>query len=338
MKVLFDHPSPFFLAHGGFQIQIEQTKSALEGLDVDVEWMRWWDAAQAGDIIHYFGRPAGGYVDLAHKKGIKVVVGELHTGLGSRSAKARRLQKAFMTFGQRLLPGAFTARLAWDTYRKADAFVALTQWEGQLMREMFDAPADLVHVIPNGVEEVFFQASARSEAATEDYLVCTATITERKRVVELAEAAVRAQVPVWIVGRPYADTDPYYLRFMEIHRKAPGIVRYEGPVEDRARIAEIYRRAKGFVLLSTMESLSLSALEATAAGCPLLLTDLPWARGTFGGNATYVSPAASTEATAESLQKFSHEAAILPRPPAPMTWPQVAAELREIYLRLKTSR
>ena len=30
MKVLFDHPNPFMLAHGGFQIQIEQTKKAPE--------------------------------------------------------------------------------------------------------------------------------------------------------------------------------------------------------------------------------------------------------------------------------------------------------------------
>ena len=30
MKVLFDHPNPFMLAHGGFQNQIEQTKKAPE--------------------------------------------------------------------------------------------------------------------------------------------------------------------------------------------------------------------------------------------------------------------------------------------------------------------
>ena len=34
-----------------------------------------------------------------------------------------------------------------------------------------------------------------------------------------------------------------------------------------------------------MESLSLSALEAAACGCPVLLSDLPWARTVFGQSA-----------------------------------------------------
>jgi hypothetical protein len=34
MKILFDHPNPFLLAHGGFQIQIEQTQKALEGIGI----------------------------------------------------------------------------------------------------------------------------------------------------------------------------------------------------------------------------------------------------------------------------------------------------------------
>jgi len=88
MKVLFDHSFPFFLAHGGFQTQIEQSKAALEAVGVEVEFLRWWDDAQRGDIIHYFGRPVGAYVDLARKKGIKFVLAELLTGLGSRRTPA----------------------------------------------------------------------------------------------------------------------------------------------------------------------------------------------------------------------------------------------------------
>ena len=42
MKVLFDHHCPFMLAHGGTQIQIEQTKAALEKLGVTVEPLLAW--------------------------------------------------------------------------------------------------------------------------------------------------------------------------------------------------------------------------------------------------------------------------------------------------------
>src|SRR5688572_28213733 len=96
MKILFDHSLPFHLAHGGLQTQIEQTKAALEKVGVEVEYLCWWDERQKGDVIHYFGRPTSTYIELCHQKGMKVVLAELLTGLGSRSAKARWAQKFAM--------------------------------------------------------------------------------------------------------------------------------------------------------------------------------------------------------------------------------------------------
>src|SRR4051812_15307451 len=96
MKVLFDHPNPFLLAHGGFQVQIEQTKAALEKSGVEVEFMRWWDDAQRGDVIHFFGRPMRSYINFAQQKGMKVVIGDLLTSTGSRGNMALALQRAVM--------------------------------------------------------------------------------------------------------------------------------------------------------------------------------------------------------------------------------------------------
>jgi glycosyltransferase involved in cell wall biosynthesis len=58
------------------------------------------------------------------------------------------------------------------------------------MQYKFDASPEKIFVVPNGVEEVFFQAAA---APRDRWLVCTATITERKRVLELAQAAIAAR-------------------------------------------------------------------------------------------------------------------------------------------------
>jgi glycosyltransferase involved in cell wall biosynthesis len=330
MKVLFDHPNPFLLAHGGFQIQIEETKKALEEVGVEVEWLRWWDANQKGDVVHYFGRPSNAYIDFAHQKGLKVVMSELLTGLGSRSSIQRRLQKSLMILSRQLLPSAFTARMAWDSYQKADAIVALTSWEKQLMVEMFDAPSEKVHVIPNGVEEVFFGSSiSHLPSYKADYLVCTATITERKRVLELANAAIIAKTPLWIIGAPYSEQDSYYLRFLEAVKASKGILRYEGGISDRTRLSEIYRSARGFVLLSTMESLSLSALEAAASDCPLLLSDLPWARSSFADHARYCADS-SLPGMTSALRSFYD----LPHHPVSLTparWKDVATSLSDLY-------
>jgi glycosyltransferase involved in cell wall biosynthesis len=331
MKILFDHPSPFLLMHGGFQVQIEQTRLALEKAGVEVEYLRWWDDSQRGDLIHYFGKPRAYYVDFARQKGMKVVMSHLLTGLGSRPAWRRQPQALLIRAMRRGLPRMVTAPFGWNAYSAVDACVMLTEWEAQLMREVFSVPAGRVRVIPNGVDDAFLN-SARAERGP--WLVCTAAITERKRVAELALAAVAAETPLWVIGKPYAESDPYFRGFVEIARENPRLLRYEGPIHDRAQLAAAYRSARGFVLLSTEESLSLSALEAAACECPLLLSDLPWARTVFGRYATYCPVTARARGlrwTVDALRRFHDAAPTLPAPPKPPGWAEIARQLRALY-------
>lgn len=328
MKILFDHHLPFALAHGGFEQQLLQTKAALEREGVQTDFVRWWDSSQKGDVIHFAGRPTADYVHFAQGQGCKVVLAELLTGAGSRSRRELALQKLFIQICRKVLPGTFTARLAWNSYRLADACMANTDWEAHLMHYLFNAPKDRIHVVPNGVEEVFFNSP---EVARDKWLVCTATITARKRVLELAEAAVVAQTPLWVVGRAYSESDPYAQNFFALANQRPEILRYEGAVSDRAQLARIYRQARGFVLLSAMETRSLSSEEAAACECPLLLADLPWARNTFGAGARYCPVAKSPEQTAADLRAFYDAAVTLPAPPKPASWTDVARRLKAIY-------
>ncbi|HEX4265687.1 MAG TPA: glycosyltransferase family 4 protein [Verrucomicrobiae bacterium] len=327
MRVILDHPNPFLLSHGGFQIQIEQTYNALRHIGVAAEYLRWWDGEQPADIIHFFGLPSPPYIYLAKKKGLRVVLSQLLTGLGSRSPRVLPFQKAVITAARKTLPNVITSRFSWEVFEKVDASIALTDWEAHLMRYMFGAPNEKVHVVANGVEEVFLQ---NEPAQRGQWLICTATIAERKRVLELAQAAVIAKTPVWIIGKPYADSEPYAQRFLEFARQNAGIIRYEGAISDRAQLARVYREARGFALLSTMESLSLSALESAACGCPLFLSDLPWARTTFKESASYC-PIASSSQTAPHLRRFYDAAPTLKVPPKPPTWIDIAGQLKKVY-------
>ncbi len=330
MKILINCSLPFALAHGGQQIQIERTQAALQSVGLEVEPVRWWDDKQKGDIIHYAGRMPAAQIELAHQNGIKVVMAELLTAPGSRTPGQLRLQRILNRTMERVAPGHFVAAFNWKSYRLADVCIALTSWEARLMTYLFGAPPERVHVVPNGVEEVFLQSPPAQRGL---WLVCTATITERKRVLELAEAAVLAQTPVWILGRAYSEADPYAQRFYALARQHPKTVRFEGPISNRAKLAQVYREARGFVLLSTMESLSLSALEAAACECPLLLSDLPWARSTFDEHATYC-PITSPGRTTGHLKSFYAAAPSLKPPPKPATWTEVARQLKTIYERI----
>jgi glycosyltransferase involved in cell wall biosynthesis len=335
VNILLDHENPFLLAHGGFQIQIEQTKTALDALGVHVEFLRWWDDSQKADVIHYFGRPQPSYIAAAHAKNIRVVIAPLLTGLGSRSHGLLIAEKNLIAVGRRMLPGILTAPFRWDAFNLADGTIALTGWESHLMRYVFDAPFDRIHVIPNGVEDIFLESAQKDRGP---WLVCTATITARKRVVEMCEAAVVAKTPLWVVGKPYSEGDTYAQAFLNLTLRHPDIIRFEGAIQDRAKLSEVYRSARGFVLLSTQESLSLSALEAAACGCPLLLSDLPWARTVFKEHASYC-PVTGPARTAETLRRFYDTAPTLPVPSKPLSWLDVGKQIRNVYEHvLKTSR
>ena len=327
MKVLFDHSQPFLLAHGGFQIQIEQTKSGLGRTGVEVSFLRWWDDKQTGDIIHFFGLPHSGYVEAMRQKRIKLVVTHLLGGLGARHRWKRLMQKLVVGAAMRGLPAHAFARTGWKVWQMADAYVAVTRWEAELMNEVFCVPHRYVHFVPNGVDEVFLNQPAIKRG---NWLVTTASILPVKRLLETAEAAVLAQTPYWVIGRPFSESDPYYQGFLRFCREHSQIIRYDNVIRTQAQLAEVYHQARGFVLLSRWETQSLSALEAAASECPLLVSNLPWARSTFGTHVSYC-PLGSKQTTAEHLRLFYDQAPMIKPPPKPPTWTEVGKILKKIY-------
>jgi glycosyltransferase involved in cell wall biosynthesis len=327
VKVLFYCLTPFSLAHGGQQTQIVQTRQALERLGVEVEYLRWWDDRQTGDILHFFGRLRASQLQRAHGNRMKVVLTDLLAEQGARPRFRLKLQKLIRL----MLESPLLRRLpllTWDGYPLADACVALTGWEALLMEELFGVSAGRIHVVPNGVEDIFLTTRPAQRGP---WLVCAATIRGLKRVVELAEAAVLAQTPLWIIGKPYSELDACAQRVRALAKAHPKVLRYEGPIEDRARLAQVYREARGFVLLSSMESLSLSALEAAACECPLLLSRLPWATTVFRDNACYCPVPLSAARTAGYLRQFYDAAPGLKPPPKPLTWLEVGEQLKRLY-------
>jgi glycosyltransferase involved in cell wall biosynthesis len=223
------------------------------------------------------------------------------------------------------------AAFNWESYRLADAIIANTPWQAQLMNYLLGARKERIRVVANGVEEVFLNAP---EAARGIHLVCTVTITERKWVLELAEAIVRAKTPLWVIGRAYTDSDSYAQKFFTLARQHSEIIRYEGAVQDRERLAQIYRAVRGFVLLNAMETRSLAAEEAAACGCPLLLSDLPWSCTVFGDAARYCPLTQSVDRTARVLRAFYDAAPSLPGPPQPPSWMEIGRQIKTIYERV----
>jgi glycosyltransferase involved in cell wall biosynthesis len=330
MKVVIDHASPFLLAHGGFQTQIEQTRNGLLELGVDVEWLRWWDDSQGADLIHYFGIPPLSYLRQAASKGIPVVVTYLLTEQCNRSDSALAMQGAVIRL-IRSIPGGkgFAGRLGWESLRTASRLVVGLECEKKALEHLFEVDGGKISLVPLGLHRAFLD-KPRTMSPKGDFLISTGTITERKRSVELAEMAREAGVPILFVGKPYSEKDPYWIRFLKLVDGRT--IRYKSHVETPEEMAALLSSAQGFVLFSAYENWCLSAHEAAACGLPLCLPDMRWSRECFPGGGSYLDPYPSPMNPA--LLKAFHAACVGTLPQARCTlvgWREVATRLLAVY-------
>lgn len=337
MKILFDHPNPFLLAHGGFQIQIEQTKSALEQLGVTVEFLRWWDSEQRGDLIHFFGTASNGYLQQARGINLPVVMTTLFTETCNRSDTQLTRQGRMV---QRLLKLPFgegiKQQLTWRTFQSCAHNVVGLEAERKVLENVYRVPRERTSVVPLGLSDTYLKAGHGGRS--ESHLICTGTITQRKNCVELAEMAHAAQTPILFVGKPYHPTDPYWLRFQTLIDNR--WVKHHPHVGSETEIIALLRAARGFVLMSNFENWCLSAHEAAACGLPLLVQDQKWSRERFGEHARYFSTIGNSPANVAILRDFYASAPQLPASSIKLSsWVEAARQLRDVYERvLSTSR
>ena len=330
MKILLDHTLPFALAHGGAQTQIEMTKRAVERAGLEVEWLRWWDDQQRGDLIHLFAPAELGMLGLARFKKIPVVLTTLLNGECNFSPAQRRAKRwKIATLGK--IPGfrGVNGLLPWQAFHLCTMNAVSLNSEVEVLREVYRVPADRVAQVPYGLSDIYLQATAGPRQG--DFLISTATITERKRSVELAQLARRAEVPILFVGKPYHEDDPYWKEFQGLIDDR--WVRYRPHVGNEAAMVELYRSARGFVLASVTENWCLSAHEAAACGLPCLLRPQNWARERFGSEAHYFPE--NPEGDLEALRRFHAAAPTLPAPRVRQwSWWEVGEQMAAVYQRL----
>lgn len=327
MKILISHGLPFSLAHGGTQTVINELIIEYKKLGIDVDYERWWLDEQPCDIIHSFGRPSYINIKLAKKKGIKTVMTEYLDQVSSRPSWYRFLQHvAVRSIGQ--LNGGGIDRLGWKVYNSVDALVYTTQYEWNMSKYIFQADPSKGYIIPHGLNAV---AISKLSGLTSPggYLISVATITERKNSLLLAQAAKKSHVPVHFIGKPYAE-DEYFQDFLRLVDNK--WVFYHGFVSEEEKY-KLLTRASGFILLSKFESGCVAVYEAAAAGLPLLLSSLPWAKTGYpeANNISYIK-LSSLSNIAISLKNFYDNSSRKPDMTFPvLSWKEVAEQYIEVY-------
>jgi glycosyltransferase involved in cell wall biosynthesis len=208
--------------------------------------------------------------------------------------------------------------------------IALTETERHVLKKVYGVPASRCHVIPNGIDDVYRNATVDSHSelvAGDGFVLCVGSIESRKGQRQVLRAAQRARRRMVFVGEVRED-DPYGTAFERDLRGAENVVWHRRLEPGSAALASLFAAADALVLASSAEGMPLVALEARAAGCPLILSDLPQHIEAFPG-ATFVR-AGDEEALKRALEVMPARRSPDTAPP-PWSWSQVAAELRRVY-------
>jgi len=336
MKILYYVGYPLAWAKGGHAIMVHETIREVEKLGIETAWLHHEDREPASaDIIHYFARPPSDFHwQLAKQRGMKIVVDELHQVGVLRPRWMWHVRGQIAKAFPHIVGRGIYSTMGIDVYRHLDAAIAVTPSEADYLRIVMGSPAERIHFIPSGVDNLFFE---RSRAPVPfDGLLYVANICARKNSIAVARQAKQSRVPVKFVSTPNVPDDDYTREFAR--EVDDTYVIWDKNVTDRSLLAAMYRGARGSFLASKNEGLPLSLLESLASGTPIMSPDLPNLRVYFKDAVRY-APSPDHRDFAAALVGFYHECRNgYQQDFAVLKWSDVAQQLAQVYLSISKRR
>jgi glycosyltransferase involved in cell wall biosynthesis len=230
------------------------------------------------------------------------------------------------------------AALAGPHARRADAVVTITEHGRAIVHAELGVPLEHIYVCTPGAPDWTVHAAA--SPATGGYILFIGTLEPRKNIGALLDAfelllARRRPVPELLLAGLATDAAAPWLRRIG---QAPlsGHVRHLGYVADDQR-ERLYAGARAVVMPSLDEGFGFPALEAMAAGVPVVASNRGSLPEVVGGAGLLVEPTdvealaaaidtvATDDAAAERARRVGLERA------ATFTWDRAAATLRRAY-------
>lgn len=174
--------------------------------------------------------------------------------------------------------------------RRSAAVIAVSNCVASEIVNELAAPREKVFVVPNGIDQRFV-STPRTREAREPFVLFVGNDKPHKNLTRLVRAfeESNAGVELWVAGGGGGA------------RVSGRGVRILGFVPDE-KLAELYRSATAVVAPSLEEGFCLPAVEALAAGTPVIASDLAVLREVTEGNALFFDPR-STEAIGEALRE-----------------------------------
>lgn len=219
-----------------------------------------------------------------------------------------------------------------ESARQADAVLAVSEATAAALRR-HRVPAERIFVTPNGTTAL---PAPGPSPVPGDFVLGVGALAARKGWEVLIEAFALADID----GLRLLIVGPDGFGAERVRAAAAGVgagrVELLGPVDDHA-LSSLYAAAAAVCVPSHEEGFGLAALEACAAGRPVLVSDIPVLHEVADGAAVFV-PAGSPSAWAEALRatlddpaQLERMAAAGPATAARFTWARTATTTLDAY-------
>jgi glycosyltransferase involved in cell wall biosynthesis len=273
MRILFNTYPTAFDCPGGGEVQLLESKSALERLGHEVvlfdPWRPQFDEV---DVVHFFSVQGGsmGFCDYVKKRGLPLLISPI---LWLTEENVKRFPMGEIS----------------DLLHLCDLILPNSGTERDLLSESFGLSRDKFLVTPNGVSPVGLSSADPFRAHFDikgPFLLNVGNIEPRKNQLALIDAISDLKLELVLLGN--VRDGAYFDRCV---RDGEGFVSYLGHLEhDGELLVSAYRACEAFVLPSLLETPGLSAMEAGVQGTRVVVTSVGSTREYFQDLATYVDP------------------------------------------------
>lgn len=275
MKILFFTYPVAFVTPGGGEIQLLQTRKALQDLGVQVDLFNMWNPRITDyDVIHLFSVQSGVHhlQLLAKQNGIKVV-----------NSPIMWIRKGAAKYDMHNL---------YHIMAGSDLVLPNSIAETNCFLDFYDLPAEKYHVAYNGIDpaelkpvspKLFCEQFGLQENS---FLLSVANIEHRKNQYRLIEAANKLNMPLVLIGHV---RDPNY--FAQCQKIMGDNIHYVGPLPHHSDLLKsAFSACKMHVLPGLLETPGLSSMEAAALGAPIVSTNEGSAHEYFADYIQYCDP------------------------------------------------
>jgi glycosyltransferase involved in cell wall biosynthesis len=284
MKVKYLPWQPHCFAFGGLEIQMLSTFQAVLDAGVDAEKMDVWSRDNDFDILHVWGFDNVHQVAVyyAKKSEKKVVITSLFQDFNSVSRIIRHNLSRYVG------PVRHMLKLA----QMADSIVVVNEMEVDIATKYFNIPSSKITYIPNIVNQKYYDIvnTPSDFMGLSNYVLCTGNVCVRKNQLNLVKACKLNGVSLMILGNALLGEDEYCQQVQQLVNETENIIWIKGIKENDDQLLNAYKNCSLFALPSLQEQGPISAYEALACGCKVVIAERKYAYQGYYQNVERVDP------------------------------------------------